>query len=141
MARTNFTSVNEYLAAQPEAVRSVLERVRATIRKALPAAEEVISYQMPAYRVHGRIALYFAGWRHHYSLYPTTSPLVAVFKADLAGYEVSKGTIRFPLGRPVPVRLIGRIARFRATEVVERLKAKRGVRTGRRRDRSVRADG
>ena len=68
--------------------------------------------------------LYFAGWRQHYSLYPATGLVKAAFKDDLAPYEVSKGTIRFPLAQPVPVRLIGRIAKFRANEAAERKKQK-----------------
>ena len=59
--------------------------------------------------------LFFAGWKQHYSLYPATRRVVEAFKDDLAPYEVSKGTIRFPLSEPVPVKLIGRIAKFRAT--------------------------
>jgi uncharacterized protein YdhG (YjbR/CyaY superfamily) len=120
MAKTDWKSVDEYIASQPETVQSVLELVRSTIRKAMPGAEEVISYQIPAYKLHGRVAIYFAGWMQHYSLYPATGHLVAAFKDELARYEVTKGTIRFPLSEPVPVRLIGRIAKFRAKEAAER---------------------
>ena len=122
MAKTK--SVDAYIAAQPADVRDVLERVRSTIRKALPAAEEVISYQIPAYRLPGGVVIYFAGWRQHYSLYPATALVVAALKDELAPYEKSKGTIRFPLCRPVPVRLIARIAKLRAKEVAERAGAK-----------------
>jgi uncharacterized protein YdhG (YjbR/CyaY superfamily) len=124
MAKTDFKSVDEYLTSQPEAVRAILGRVRSTIRKAVPRAEEGISYQMPAYKLHDQPVLYFAGWKQHYSLYPATERVVAAFKDELASYEVNKGTIRFPLSQPVPVRLIGRIAKFRAKEVAEREKAK-----------------
>jgi uncharacterized protein YdhG (YjbR/CyaY superfamily) len=94
-----------------------LQRVRATIRKALPAAEEVISYQIAAYRLHGGVVIYFAGFQHHYSIYPANARLVAAFKGDLAPYEVNnKGTIRFPLFEPVPAKLIAGIAKFRAKE-------------------------
>jgi uncharacterized protein YdhG (YjbR/CyaY superfamily) len=123
MPKSDFNSVDEYIASQPETVQGALERVRSTIRKALPGAEEVISYRIPTYKLHGRAVLYFAGWRQHYSLYPTPHALAA-FKDDLAPYAVSKGTIRFPLSQPVPVKLIGRIAKFRAKEVAEREKAK-----------------
>ncbi len=122
MAKTDFKSVDEYIASQPEAVQGILERVRSTIRKAVPGAEEVISYKIPTYKLHGRPVLYFAGWKQHYSLYPATDRVVAAFKDDLAPYEVSKGTIRFPLSQPVPVKLIGRIAKFRAKEVAEGLR-------------------
>ncbi|MBI3472431.1 MAG: DUF1801 domain-containing protein [Candidatus Solibacter usitatus] len=120
MAKTGFKSVDEYMASQPEAVRCILGRVRSTIRKALPRAEEVISYQIPAYKLHNRAVLYFAGWKQHYSLYPAGERIVAALKDELAPYEVTKGTIRFPLFQPVPVKLIGRIAKFRAKEVAER---------------------
>jgi len=124
MAKTDFKSVDEYIASQPEAVQRVLERVRNTIRKAVPGAEEVISYKIPTYKLRGRPVLYFAGWSQHYSLYPSTDHLVAAFKDELAPYKVSKGTIRFPLSEPVPVKLIEGIAKFRAKEVAEREKAK-----------------
>jgi uncharacterized protein YdhG (YjbR/CyaY superfamily) len=106
-------------------VRAILRRVRSTIRKALPGAEERISYQIPAYRLHGGNVIYFAGWKQHYSLYPATGRLVAAFKDDLRPYEVSKGTIRLPLSQPVPVKLVERIAKFLAKDAFERAKAKR----------------
>ncbi len=124
MAKTNFKSVDEYIASHPEAVQRILKRVRSTIRQAVPGAEEVISYKIPTYKLHGRPVLYFAGWSQHYSLYPSTAQLVAAFKGELAPYEVSKGTIRFPLSEPVPVKLIEGIAKFRAKEVAEREKGK-----------------
>jgi uncharacterized protein YdhG (YjbR/CyaY superfamily) len=119
--------MDEYIASQPEALHGLLERVRSTIRKALPGAEEVISYQIPAYRLHGRVVLFFAGWKQHFSLYPASAELVAALKDDLAPYEISKGTIRFPLDEAVPVRLIARIAKFRAKEAGERAKAKQAA--------------
>ena len=106
MARTDFKSVDEYIASQPEAVQGILERVRSIIRKAVPGAEEVISYKIPTYKLLSGPVLYFAGWRRHYSLYPANDRLVAAFKDDLAPYKVNKGTIRFPLSEPVPSKLI-----------------------------------
>lgn len=123
--KTHFTSVDDYIDAQPDDVRGVLNRVRSIIRRALPKAEEVISYQIPAYRLHGERVLFFAGWKQHYSLYPAGERLVAAFKGELAPYKISKGTIRFPLSEPVPVKLIERIAKFRAKEVAKREKATR----------------
>ena len=117
-------SIDQYIAGFPQPVQAVLERVRSTIRKAVPGAEEVISYQMPAFKLNGRYVLCFAGWKQHYSLYGSTDPLVAAFKDELAPYEVNgKGTIRFPLSEPVPVKLIAGIAKFRAKEVRPREKA------------------
>ena len=124
MAKTDFESVDQYIASQPAGVQGILGRVRNTIRKAVPGAEEVISYKIPAYKLHSGPVLYFAGWKQHYSLYPATERVVAAFKDELAPYEITKGTIRFPLSQPVPVKLIGRIAKFRAKEVAEREKAK-----------------
>ncbi|MGI8772458.1 MAG: iron chaperone [Acidobacteriaceae bacterium] len=124
MARTDLKSVDEYIASQPEAVQGVLELVRSTIRKAMPGAEEVISYKIPAYKLHGDPVLWFAGWKQHYSLYPATERIVAAFKDELTPYKVNKGTIRFPLSEPVPVKLIERIAKFRAKEVAERGRVK-----------------
>ena len=129
MAKTDFHSVDEYIATQPEGVRPILQRVRGAIRKALPEAEEGISYQIPAYKLDGGAVLYFAGWKEHFSLYPVTGTLVDAFADELAGYQLSKGTVRFPLARPVPVRLIERIARFRAEEHrVRQAKARRKAR-------------
>jgi len=124
MAKTDFSSVDEYIAAQPEAAQGALRQVRNAIRKAVPRAEEVISYQMPTYKQQGRRLLYFAGWKQHYALYPATGRLVAAFKDDLAPYEVGKGTIRFPFSRPVPVKLIERLAKFRASEAAASATAK-----------------
>lgn len=127
MAKTDFKSVDEYIAAQPKTVRGVLGRVRGAIREAVPGAEEVISYKIPAYKLHTGPVLYFAAWKRHYSLYPATGRVVAAFKDELAPYEVTTGTIRFPLSQPVPVKLIGRIAKLRAKEVAEREKARAGA--------------
>jgi len=124
MAKTDFKSVDEYIATQPEAVRPTLQKVRGAILKALPTAEEVISYQIPAYKVHGGAVLYFSGWKRHYSLYPASDQLAETFKDELALYVVDKGTIRFPLDQPVPVKLIQRIAKFKAKEAAERAAAK-----------------
>ena len=133
MAKTDFQSVDEYIATQAPEKQPKLQRVRRTIRKALPQAEEGISYQIPAYKLDGTPVLYFAGWKEHFSLYPATGRLVEEFGDELARYVVSKGTIRFPLSQPVPVRLIERIARFRAEENDARQKAKRAQRAPKKR--------
>jgi uncharacterized protein YdhG (YjbR/CyaY superfamily) len=127
MAKTDFRSVDEYLATQPAAVRVVLQRVRSTIRKALPSAEEAISYQMPAYKVGGAWVLAFAGWKEHVSLYPVGAAMLEEFGDEVKPYVASKGTLRFPLAEPVPLRLIGRIAKFRAAEAAAQQRAKKKV--------------
>jgi uncharacterized protein YdhG (YjbR/CyaY superfamily) len=124
MAKTDFKSVSDYIASKPRDVQAALKRVRAAIRKAVPEALEVISYQIPGYRLNDSRLIYFAGWKEHYSLYPATDALVAEFKKELAPYDRSKGTIRFPLSEPVPVDLIERIAKFRAEQLTIRDKPK-----------------
>ena len=119
MKKLNFKNVDEYISAQPAETHVLLKSVRSTIRQALPRADEVISYKMPAYKLHGGIVLYFAGWKQHYSLYPASQRLVAAFGDELAPYKLSKGTIRFPLSEPVPAGLIERIAKFRAREAAQ----------------------
>jgi uncharacterized protein YdhG (YjbR/CyaY superfamily) len=131
MVKTNFKSVNEYIASKPKHVQAVLKLVRDAIRKALPEAEELISYRIPMYKMNGGPVLYFAGWKEHYSLYPLGDALAAEFKKELADYEMSKGTIRLPLSEPVPVKLIGRIAKFRAQQLIARGKGKGSRNKGR----------
>ena len=126
MARARISSVNEYLASQPKSARTALQRVRSIIRQALPNAEEAIAYGIPAFKLNGRVVLYLAGWKAHYSVYPSSRALERAFRDELAPYELSnKGTIRFPLSEPVPVKLIERIAKFRVKESVERARASR----------------
>ncbi len=121
MANTNFQSIDEYIGSQPISVRPVLEQVRDVIRKALPGAVETISYQLPAFKIDGRLVIWFAGWKKHYALYPgARAP--EVFAKELEPYELSKGTVRFPLDKPVPVKLITRLAKFRAQEAAEQAK-------------------
>lgn len=125
-------TVDEYIAEFPRPVQAALRKVRRAIRKGIPGAEEAISYRIPAFKVDGRVAIYFAGWKAHYSIYPSTATLVAAFRKELAPYEVNdKGTIRFPLDEPVPLTLIEDLARFRAKETVEGARTKAGGRKAR----------
>lgn len=133
------TPIDEYIAGFPRPVQTVLEQVRRTIRKALPDAQETISYNIPTYKVNGSSAIYFAGWKAHYSLYPANARLIAAFKKELADYEYNdKGTIRFPVDQPVPERLIAAIARFRAKEVVLATASSGKARSNRSRPASTR---
>ena len=116
MAKTDYRSVDDYIAAHPASVQGILQEVRGVLRKALPKAEEVISYQIPAYKIDGAAVVYFSGWKGHYSLYPATKGVVAALEKELAAYDVEKATMRFPLDKPVPKRLIAAIARTRAAE-------------------------
>ena len=115
---TRPTTVDEYLADFPAPTRVVLKRVRRTLRKVLPGAEEVISYNIPAYRLNGRVVIYFAGWLEHFSLYPISRGLTAALERQLTPYKMSgKGTIRFPLADPVPTAVIEAIVKFRVEEM------------------------
>jgi uncharacterized protein YdhG (YjbR/CyaY superfamily) len=124
--KTNVTpgNIDEYIAGFPLPVQTVLEQVRSAIRKALPRAEEAISYKMPTYKLNGRYVIYFSGWKEHYSLYPADARVIAAFKPRLANYEYNgKGTLRFPLNEPVPAKLIADIAKFRAKDVAGKVTA------------------
>ena len=110
-------SVDEYIAWQPEDVRPKLDQVRATIRRAVPEAVEGIGYGMPGYKLHGKPMLYFAGFKKHYSLFAASGTFFAELADELEGYELRKGTIHFPLTKPVPVKLISRIAKLRAAGI------------------------
>ena len=110
-------SVDEYIAVQPEAMRAKLEQLRAAIRKAVPDAVEGIGYRMPGYKLHGKPMLYFAGFKEHYSLFAASGTFFEALEDELRGYELRKGTVRFPLSKPVPVKLISRIATLRAAGI------------------------
>lgn len=115
-------SVDEYIAAQPEAIRPKLEQVRSTIRATVPEAVEGIGYGMPGYKLHGKPMLYFAGFKAHYSLFAASGTFFAAIGEELKGYELRKGTIHFPLDQPVPVKLIRRIAKLRADGIAAAIK-------------------
>lgn len=120
MAKGKVDTVSKYIASQPKAMRSVPRQVRRAIRKALPRAEEAISYKMPAYKLGGSVVLYFAGWKRHFSLYPASARIARMLKRELAPYEIRRGTIRFPIEEAVPVKLIARIAKLRGKEIADR---------------------
>ncbi len=124
MAASKFKSVDDYIAAQPESARAVLERVRAAIRDALPKAAETISYNMPTYKMGDEAVIHFAAWKKHFSLYPASAKLLGDFRKELATATINKSTIRFSLAEPVPATLIGRIAKYRVKELAERAKKK-----------------
>jgi uncharacterized protein YdhG (YjbR/CyaY superfamily) len=117
-----FRSINEYIATFPEEIQTLLEAVRATIRTAAPDAEEKISYQMPAFTLHGNL-VYFAAWKKHIGLYAMPSGNAA-FEAELSAYERSKGAVKFPIDQPLPLDLISRIVQFRVAENLAKAAAK-----------------
>jgi uncharacterized protein YdhG (YjbR/CyaY superfamily) len=131
-------SIDEYLARLPPDVRRPLTIVRRSIAKALPGAEESISYGIPTFKRDGRIVIYFAGWKEHFSLYPTTAKLTAAFTKELARYDMSgKGTVRFSLSEPVPEKLIAALAKFRDEETRAAAEAKAAARKASRKKARV----
>ncbi len=119
-----FTGVEEYLSIFPEEIIELLQTLRTAIKEAAPESEEVISYNMPAYRYHG-ILVYFAAYKNHIGFYPGSSLINEVFKKDLVKYKTSKGTIQFPLNQQLPIKLIKKIVNFRVMYNLDKAKAKK----------------
>jgi uncharacterized protein YdhG (YjbR/CyaY superfamily) len=116
-------NVDEYVRSFPAEVRPILEKVRQTIKAAAPKASEVISYQIPAYQLNGML-VYFGAWKNHIGFYPTGRGIEA-FKKELSVYEGAKGTVKFPLDRPVPFGLISKIVKYRVKENEKKLTLKK----------------
>jgi uncharacterized protein YdhG (YjbR/CyaY superfamily) len=119
-----FKTVDEYLLSIPPKNKDILEEIRIAIKQMVPQAEELISYNMPAFKFHG-ILLYYAAHKEHIGFYPGNSTLIFEFKDELKDFETSKGTIKFPINKQLPIDLIKRIAEKRANENLERVTAKK----------------
>jgi uncharacterized protein YdhG (YjbR/CyaY superfamily) len=115
--------IDEYIARFPDDVRQILEKIRMTIRKAAPNAQETISYQIPTFTLHGNL-VHFAAFKKHIGFYPGPSG-VEKFKDELSAYNGAKGSVQFPLEKPVPFSLISRIVKFRLNENLKKTEAKR----------------
>ena len=113
--QSKFQTVEEYLSILPKQSREILEKMRKVIKQAAPEATELISYNMPAFRLHG-ILVYYAAHKEHIGFYPANTHVIEQFKDDLAGYETSKGTIKFPLKKQIPLDLVKRIVEFRVKQ-------------------------
>ena len=111
---TRAQTVDDYLAALPEEARATLEKIRKTIKAAAPKATEVISYQIPMYKHHGML-VGFAAFKDHCSFFPGTKAL-ATYKDELKAYKTSKGTIRFPIGKPLPAALVKKLVKARVAD-------------------------
>ncbi len=118
-----FKDVEEYISSQTGLKRTRLEKIRMTIKKAVPEAKEVISYQMPAFKFNGML-VWFAAHSNHIGFYPGASGIEA-FKEELSIYKGAKGSVQFPLDKPLPLGLITKIAKFRATENLQKVKTKK----------------
>jgi uncharacterized protein YdhG (YjbR/CyaY superfamily) len=111
MAKTNFQSVDEYIAACPPESQAYLQEIRKLIRTLVPDAKERISYQIAAFERNGKNLIHFAGWKKHVSLYPVPAGSEA-FERQIAKYVDGKGTVKFPLDEPLPVKLIERVVKL-----------------------------
>jgi uncharacterized protein YdhG (YjbR/CyaY superfamily) len=115
MAKTNFQSIDEYIAACPPESQAYLREIRKLIRRLAPDAKERISYQIAAFERNGRNLIYFAGWKKHVSLYPIPAGSEA-FERQIANHVDGKGTLKFPLDEPLPLKLIEKIVKLRVAE-------------------------
>ncbi len=119
MITTKPNNINEYIAGFPKDIQEVLEQIRATIKKAAPDAEETISYAMPTFTLNKAYLVYFAAFKNHIGFYALPSGNEA-FKKELSQYKTGKGSIQFPLDKPMPLNLITKIVKFRIKESLEK---------------------
>lgn len=115
-------NIDEYIERFPPEVQAILEKVRLTIRKAAPDAEEAIKYQIPTFTLKGNL-VHFAAYKKHLGFYPAPRG-IAAFKDELSKYEGGKGTVQFPLDKPIPLALISKIVKFRVKDNLERAATK-----------------
>jgi uncharacterized protein YdhG (YjbR/CyaY superfamily) len=118
--RKAFKTIDEYIATFPKNIQRILQELRQAIRDSAPKAEEAISYQIPTFKLNGNL-VYFAAFKNHIGFYPTSSGIEA-FKGKLSPYEVSKGTVRFPINKPIPLDLIRKIVSYRVKENLDKKK-------------------
>jgi uncharacterized protein YdhG (YjbR/CyaY superfamily) len=122
MQSNTFKDIDQYIAAFPRDVQQILKKIRATIKKAAPDAEEAISYQMPTFKLKGNL-IHFAAFKSHIGIYPMPSA-TEKFKKQLSRYQGGKGSIRLPLDEPIPYELIDKITKFRVKQNLEKAKTK-----------------
>jgi uncharacterized protein YdhG (YjbR/CyaY superfamily) len=115
-SKGQFKTIDEYIAIFPKNVRDVLEKLRRVIRESAPKAEEAISYGMPAFKFNGKSLVFFAAWKNHVGFYPGGSSAIEAFKKELFPFKHAKGSIQFPLDKPIPFDLVKKIVKFRVKE-------------------------
>jgi uncharacterized protein YdhG (YjbR/CyaY superfamily) len=120
--QTTPKDIDEYIARYPEDIQEILEKIRMTIREAAPEADERISYQIPTFALEGNL-VHFAAYKNHIGFYPTPSG-IEEFEEELSFYVGGKGSVKFPLDKPIPYDLITKIVRFRVKENLQRVETK-----------------
>lgn len=112
--RKQFKTIDEYIAAFPKDVQDILEELRRVIRESAPNADEAISYGIPTFKLNGNL-VHFAAFKNHVGFYPTPSAIVA-FKKELSQYKQAKGSVQFPIDKPIPLNIVKKIVKFRVKE-------------------------
>ena len=115
MKRSDFKTIDQYIKTFPKEVQVVLEQVRQTIKKAVPGASEAMSYQIPTFKLNGKNLVHFAAFKKHIGFYPAPQG-IEQFKKELSVYKGAKGSVQFPLDKPMPLGLIRKIVKFRVKE-------------------------
>ena len=128
-SKKQLKTVDEYIAAFPKKVQDVLEKIRSTIRESAPKAEKAISYGIPAFILNGRGLVYLAAWKNHIGFYPTPSGIEA-FKKELAPFKQEKGSVQFPLDKPISIGLVKKIVRYRVKVSLEKKVSSKALATG-----------
>ena len=116
-----FSTIDEYVKTFPKNIQSILEKMRQTIKEAVPEAVEAISYQMPTFKLNGKNLVYFAAFKNHIGFYPIPSGIEA-FKKELSPYKQGRGSVQFPLDKPIPYDLVEKIVKYRVKENLEKLR-------------------
>jgi len=120
-SKKQFRTIDEYIKTFPNDFQSILEKMRQTIKKAAPEAVETISYQMPTFKLNGKNLVHFAAFKNHIGFYPIPSGIEA-FKKELSSYKQGKGSVQFPIDKPIPYDLVEKIVKYRVKENLEKLK-------------------
>lgn len=117
-------TIDEFISTYPSEIQTILQKIRATIQKSAPGAEEAMAYGIPTFKLNGRNLVHFSAFKEHIGFYPTPSGIEA-FKKELSAYEGAKGSVKFPLSKPIPYALITKIVKFRVKEELEKAKGKK----------------
>ena len=116
-------TIDEFISQYPPDIQTILQKIRTTIQKSAPGAEEAMAYGIPTFKLNGKNLVHFSAFKEHIGFYPTPSG-IAKFKKELSAYEWAKGSVKFPLDRSIPYALIGKITQFRVKEVTVQAKEK-----------------